>query len=203
MTPEWSLGAGIALGGVGPVRLLGGVPPVAGLGSMGYLLAPPAGEVLLEVRVGERVALMLDGAAHVSRPEGEGWQESGWALSGGLRWLLNPGDLVELSGFGMATGSRARSNGPTTAVRARDPSQVVEAEAEGESVGLGLGLGLALETALMDHLRLRLSSLLARADWVHVESSTTFEDGDTGSFSAGGLSAGVRLTPSVQLRMVF
>jgi len=199
----WSVGAGVALGR----GYTAGV--VASLGGMGGLHDPPgasvpAGQVLVEYRLAPALALMFDATAHHFQPDGDaGWSQSGVGGSAGLRWVINAGRPVEVSGYGVLGGSWSHAEGPTGVYRAGEDPETLPAEGESGLRGVGVGLGLALETALLDALWLRLSSDVARADLHRVVSSTTVSDGTRYEEEHAGLSAVLAMRPSLQLRLVF
>jgi hypothetical protein len=125
----------------------------------------------------------------------------GVGLSIGWRRLFNPGGVVEVSAIGVLTGNWNFSDFWGTSTT--DQTTTVYTYSF-YSYSFGLLVGLVLERKLLDNLYLRLESSLGQVsyNWSEYKGTNTSTQ-ETSRSGSGGLSAGLALSPAIQLRMVF
>jgi len=198
---RWSIGAGLGHPSI-PIILSS-----AGYGSNGVAPAygsyAPSASTMLERVITRRLALMVRGSAKVnltSQGEASLGDPSSQALDlsvqGGPRWLVNPDGPVEVSIYGLlSTGlSRWQFSSPY------DPDQSLTSR----SYSVGADLGLVTERELMDDLYLRFQSSVLRSGYTWAEAPEYSGDPAQPRLGvASGFSAGVALSPSVELRLAF
>jgi hypothetical protein len=152
--PRWSLGFGYA------PSVVTVLTSNSGLG--GVLTSTPRVSTTVERRVGDATWLgfQLGGRYGSSSTEDSRGSESGGLYAQlGVRHVLNPKGLVEVSLWGAASADYWTGSYPSPS------EQVPDAVHSGRGFSLGLVGGLALERELVQGLALRLSSSVAQANW--------------------------------------
>jgi len=224
-TPVWSVGAGIgfgvsyvygmsgyggSLGGMVTDEALAGLGSTTGYGGLGYGclgcgFGMPQGMVLVERLLGESAALMLRVSAGTSDRE-YGTANLSWAykrettnlgIDAGLRWIFNPGGIVEVATYISLGGSWYWSE-YTSLGGSGDWWK-----SDGYSYSIGLTAGLVLERELLDRLYLRLTSSLAGLSYSWSESKYTDSEGPEPKSNSNTITGGLVFSPAIQLRFLF
>jgi hypothetical protein len=212
---RWSFGGGVGLGGY--ESGLSGLSGAGALGGLGGLRAP-VGVALLERTLSPALRLGVNLSGSYARSDVD---ESGDApgveastshssrVGGGvsLRWVLNPGQLVEVSPMAALGGAWLRAEAEAR-ILSYSPEGDVTVSREQDSDGWGVDgrLGLVVEYRLLSRLYLRLESHFARVGFDHQRLTTrdvavdrptvnSRADMDTFSVSFG-------FQPFLQLRIV-
>jgi hypothetical protein len=170
------------------------------------------GTVLLERRLFGRLYLLAEPefgyVRHVLDPEegqtsvpgAEPTVVTTFAAVAGVRWVANPGDVVELGmthllearwGWLTANGTRSRPGG----------LEPVDTHITGRLQGVGLSTGLVGERRLLPQLWVRVHLVFLRAAYAAL--SVHYQDVDGRRFTRNGESSGVSLTldPRLELRL--
>jgi hypothetical protein len=212
---RWSFGAGVGLLGYN----LGSVVGPGAAGALGSL----SGTTLLGVGLLERtltpsLRLGLAASGGYSRrntdshdfdatPEGQLSQGFyGGLLS--LRWVLNPGDLVEVSTLVGLGGHGLRANSDTHSRTTAADGSATEARSKVDSKNRGIDgrLGLVVEYRLLERLYLRLETHFASVGADHTSSSSheTSADGvrQSGGQTSDTLFLNFGFQPFLQLRVL-
>jgi hypothetical protein len=199
--PRFSLGAGFGFsvdaGGTG-------------LGSLGAIgngsttaAVTPTGSALFELAATRSVRLMLGASGNYSKrvhaksdvPDTS--PESRWILGGGVgvRWVLNPGGVVELSPALLLGMHGGRVNQYVGSVRETNGISYMTRYDE-VSLGVDGRLGIVLERALLPNLHLRFEAYFLRGGYDRFASRT---NGVITRHARAGLGWG--LAPSLVLRL--
>ncbi len=187
--PRWSVGFGYA---PAVVTVLTSTRGIGGLAS-----SSPRLSTTIERRVGDATWLGFQLGGHYSdfRPEyGQDSEQGGLSAQLGVRHVLNPKGLVEVSLWGAATADYWTISYPSPS------EQVPDAISSGRGFTVGVVGGLALERELVQGLALRLSSSVAQAHW-----GKTFEWTSGSDFRHTSESGSVSLAfaPMLELRYAF
>ncbi|MDB4975699.1 MAG: hypothetical protein JWN48_4040 [Myxococcaceae bacterium] len=220
---RFSLGAGLGFASDG-LGLGGGLGGSLGYGSSYGLTSitgtTPFGTSLLELALSRRLRLFAGISGQYGKPLHPSRGSTGssvstasifaddgkrWAVGGalGLRWVLNPGGVVEISpalqvGIHGAAVDHVASNVKT------DGDGVVQADrSELKSRGVDGRVGLVLERVLLANLFLRFEAYFARAGYDHHESHTQLALGGREHAKQDAVGATFGFAPSLQLRLVF
>lgn len=187
--PRWSLGFGYAPSIVTVLTSDSGLD--------GLLTSTPRVSTTIERRVGDAtwLGLQLGGNYGSSHPEdSRGWEYGSLYAQVGVRHVLNPKGLVEVSLWGAASASYWSGAYP-------NPSeQEPDAVHSSRAFSLGLVGGLALERELIQGLALRLSSSVAQASWNKTLDWTSRADLRRAVEST---SVSVAFAPMLELRYAF
>ncbi|MFT3925773.1 MAG: hypothetical protein QM778_24740 [Myxococcales bacterium] len=210
---RFSVGAGVGFGGLGEVynatsgRYAGSRTPIGS--SLFEVAASPRWRVVLGIagtydkRLTESNnspnTVTVDGGVVRDGPE------STWMLSGsaGVRCVLNPGGVVEVSPLLTLGAHKTMSKGiPSTtyssAGQASEPTTV-----DAVSKGYDARLGLVLEHALLPNLYLRFETYFARASYLRTASRQNGSSAPENCNCRRDLSVGYGLSPFLQVRLTF
>lgn len=203
----WSVGAGIGYS----FTPSWGATASAGMAGRSSVQSP-FGAVLLEKQLSRNLALLFDvygGFADYDNDIGEDvWgslidQSYHAGASAGIRWIFNPGGIVEISGIISASGlfSGSKSENIDSVQEGDAESERLILKGEDINYSVGLELGLALERKLLDNLYLRFQSSLLGGYWGVTDSTEETIDGPDEEFRRRLVSIGLAFTPMIQLRM--
>lgn len=195
--PQWSLGAGVAFGVIGyqPIFAGNAVPQITAFA--------PGATASVERRLGASTWLVLGAAAHwysmrQDAPPGANGitrdELRQFAVRGGVRFALSgAGAPVEVSAVALAgIGYAWRSAAMVTSIPGQFPQSIAQ---ESRATSATADLGLALERELVPRLALRLETPLLGLTY----GATSASGASDGRFA----SAGLRLAPSLALRLAF
>jgi hypothetical protein len=217
----WSLGMGLGFGGFGwgtranwDTWLAGQAPVTTAQGYAGTVSATwytaPEMSLLVERSLADRLALMLRLSAQYADVSGnngisqfEYEQDSTRVGAGlGLRYLFNPGGLVEVSAYFTFQG--IWQWGKVKSIVQDDAGSTVRNSHDFDGYLLEAQAGLVLERELIDSLFLRFATPLIAADYHHTSSELSLLEGVASyPVTNNGFSAGLRIEPQLQLRLAF
>jgi hypothetical protein len=215
-TGSWSIGAGVGLSGFGVSSYGVSGSGLAGVRAEGL---STLGVALLERTLTPALRLGLAATGGYTRTNGEhegdletspvgDSRSSTVAALLTLRWVLNPGDLVEVSPLVALGGRWLRSDGHVTGYSSSGPDGLSGWRREQDTKGYGLEgrLGLAVEYRLISRLYLRFESHFASVGASNVEVTNREISDDaptvTGTDSADTLGVSFGFQPFLQLRVV-
>ncbi len=217
---RWSFGAGVGMTLYGSDYGLGSTSGAAGLARLGGVgSSGPFGVGLIERSLSPALRLGLsvvggysqeqnksnDRDPNVAPPSRTTSASAGGAVS--LRWVLNPGELVEVSPF-VALGAHwaSREGALTSWTHGSEGEVVARNELDVEGYGLNARLGMVVEYRLLTRLYLRLESHLLRFDRTHAKQKNLFERVDApsevGRQTVVVTSLGLGIQPMLQLRIL-
>lgn len=214
---RWSFGAGV--GGVLYGSDVYGRSAAAGLSALGGGNAGGAfGTVLIERALSPRLRLgaTVTGSYADSEREGDELRNApspdrttASSAGGGisLRWVLNPGDLVEISPLVLVGAQGYRQDGANASGSYDAQGQVLSrSETEFAGYGIHARLGFVVEYRLLARLYLRLETHLLRVERSQVEEAIRTENQD-GSVERDrqtytGISATLGVQPALQIRVL-
>ncbi len=175
------------------------------------------GTVLLERRLLGRLYLLAEPEFGYSRqvldpepgrttvPGAEATAATAIAAVAGVRWVANPGQIVEI---GMTHLLEARwgwltSNGTRNRPTPTGAFESVDTRITQRSSGVGLSTGLVAERRLMSQLWVRVHLVFLKAAYATLR--VHYQDVDGGRFSRRGDGAGIDLTlePRLELRLTW
>ncbi len=213
---------GVPFGGVG-VGVLGAPGGLGGLGGVGGLAGGAPGSPSLAATVERRLSrrhwlgVTLEfayAAADASSPTGAGagsglpaaeTSSESLGTTAGLTWryVFNPGDRVELGSFVQASYRLQQSD--SWAALSNADGEIEQTTVHSRAHTAALSGGANLDANLSDNLGLRVAVTLAEAAWSQQEMGV---DGDPGGGvasdrSSSAISAGLKLVPSLALRVRF
>ena len=209
--PDWNVGAGIGFS----FGTLGSTFGLLGNGGLGGLsgLSPsvqPRLSLLVERRLSERLFFSFQAAASYSGNQSStnsAMSSRNITVDGtvGLRRVFNPRGIVEVSWFGsvgVGYGNYEYRALTIALDRVTSTYQEIPQASRGSSFSVGGVTGLALERELIAGLALRLSSSILGLSFASNQNALT--TGDTTVDNANhGLDAGLRFSPTIELRYAF
>jgi hypothetical protein len=221
---KWSVGAGVSFGyansafslSPGPLGYTSSYTPSYGLGIERY--TSPRLTWMLKVSGDYKNSHVSPGYNQYSLyPEGDS-QSMSLTLSGGPRWIFNPGQPVEISSFALlrasyhAGESLAKPSGLSGKVAAPLETSSTEEQETSEALNLekdwgwslGLSLGIAFDMELIDNLYLRIFSSLASVSKTYAARRSHLAGEESKPVETSD-SFGVQFDfrPGLELRMVF
>jgi hypothetical protein len=131
--------------------------------------------------------------------------DKNWSFGGsaGLRRVLNPGGVVEISPLLTFGGYRAVSQGIRVGGKGTADGSIVYTTRDGMTMGYEVRLGLVLEHALLPRLFLRFETYLFHVGYSKIH-STDMTPGERDKLQRRrDLNIGYGLSPGLQLRLVF
>ncbi len=175
-----------------------------------FSLGAPAATLTLERRVGDRTFVTFEGSLAFGTNQNDTAREfsnQAFAVNGqlGVRRVLNPGGLIEVSWFASGRGgwSSTTNRQPTTAV---DPSTGLVASTvsltNNRAFSVGAVAGLALERELIEGLALRFSSSIVGVGYSQGSLSVN-NDFVNATYATRGVDIGLRFSPSLEVRFAF
>lgn len=203
---DWQVGTGIGFNYTIGLAGIGSQVPVT---SLAGLAGPPSVTVLVERRLGERTFLSFQGGLGYSVSQSETTAASGKFLSVqgqlGVRRVLNPGSLIEVSCFGNASvawvSGVSRQPGaaidPNTGMSTSDLTDLST-----HTLNLNAFAGLTFERELVDGLALRFSSSVLGLGYALGGTSTVNPFVNT-STESHGFNVGLHFSPTLELRYRF
>jgi hypothetical protein len=207
---RYSVGAGIGFVGYGDVQsgaaslgaYYGGALPAA-------VSRAPIGTTLLEYAVSStwRLTAGINGS-YQRMVSGEhrvqNYPEKAWSVGGtvGVRRVLNPGGVVEVSPILVLGAYRAKMHGVTAHGTDVD-GLPIEFAREDRQRGLDGRLGLVLEHGLLANLYLRMDVYFLRVGYSKNEVASIVPDGADRVDQRKDVSLGYGLSPSLSLRLTF
>jgi Outer membrane protein beta-barrel domain len=205
-----SIGAGIGFSG----GALGGL---GALGALSTQPVTPVGTALIELRASEHLRIVFSASGSYRRGKSLMFTEAPLPLEGdagavertptrsslwsygartGLRWVVNPGGVVEVSPLLTLGYSRYRSK-----------DQLSDSEPRGDrsqrSSVFDAQLGLVFERRLMEQLYLRLASSVLQLSRSHTRSDSHTDGGLSTLRDDESTSVGLAFSPSIELRLTF
>lgn len=203
---DWNMGAG--LGFTYSWGLSTAVSGLSSLNARSVML--PSATLVIERRVGDRTFITFQGAVSYSTNQSDIAPEIATQyldVNGqvGVRRVLNPGGLVEVSWF-----ASGRAGWATNSIRA--PTAVVDpstgqmttelASTSNRTFGVGAVAGLALERELIEGLALRFSSSVVGVGYSLGGTSTSRSSVST-TGESHGFDVGLRFSPALEVRYAF
>lgn len=214
---RWSFGAGIGTVLYGSDFGLSGSSATAGLAALGGA-GGTYGAVLIERSLSPalRLGATLSGSyADTERkgdelgstpsPERTTYGSVGGGIS--LRWVLNPGDLVEISPLVIVGAQWFERDGASSGASLDAQGQILSrSETDVNGYGINARLGFVVEYRLLTRLYLRLETHLLRVERTKSEETTRTESPGVPTQreqqTATGISANVGVQPLLQIRVL-
>lgn len=212
---NWNVGAGITfstgLTGIPLSALVGGLGGLGGLSGTLGVSSQPRMTLAIERRLNEYLFVGFGAGVSFSTSQSDNLSGFGYRsvnVDGtiGLRRIMNPGGVVEVSWFANVgvsyANSEIRSMGasidPVTGMINQNTPQV------GLSQGFAFGAatGITLERELLSGLALRLSSSILGLGYGSSSTKLTVSE-DTREGSAHSFDGGLRFSPTIELRYAF
>lgn len=215
---RWSFGAGIGTVFYGSDYGLYGASGAAGLAALGGSGGGTYGAVLIERTLSPalRLGASLTGSYADSERKGDEQprnpspdrtthSSAGGGIS--LRWVLNPGDLVEISPLLIVGAQWFNRDGANYSASYDDQGQVFSrSETDVDGYGIYARLGFVVEYRLLTRLYLRLETHLLRVERNQYEESTRTESQgspiERDRQTATGVSASFGVQPMLQIRIL-
>ncbi len=204
-------GLGFAVGDSGTG--LAGLAGLAGAGGLGYVPSgrAPFGAAVLEYALSARFRLGLGVHGSYNRnlaaePEQPGAGEKAWSFGAslGIRGILNPGGVVEISPILAVGGYRTSAEGRYAGSTSTATGETLLLTQDAAQRGIDTRLGLILEHALLPNLFLRFESYFVRLAWTK-SNVAQFTEGNSEGLkqSRSDLSVQYGFTPVLLLRLAF
>lgn len=214
--PSWTVGAGLTLGtGLSSFAAPSQSGLLGGLGALTGTLgvsATPRMTMLIERRLNDYLFLAFGAGLGFSGNQidavpGYAYRQFNVEGSLGLRRVINPGGVVEISWFanvGLSyANAETRSTGltfdPLTGAQSTEPLSTLFAS---QSFGFGGATGITLERELVSGLALRLSSSVLGIGYGSNSGTTTVGE-NSRKASGHGFDGGLRFSPTIELRYAF
>ncbi len=214
--PSWTVGAGLTLGtGVSSFAAPSQAGLLGGLGGLSGTLgvsATPRMTMLIERRLNDYLFLGFGAGLgfsgnHTDSVPGFSYRQFNVEGTVGLRRVINPGGVVEISWFanvGLSfANAETRSTGlsfdPLTGAQSTEPLSALFAS---QSFGFGGATGMTLERELVSGLALRLSSSVLGIGYGSNAGTTTVGE-NSRKASGHAFDGGLRFSPTIELRYAF
>lgn len=210
---NWNIGAGISfpLGGFGfSSASLVGLAGLGGtLGGLSVAAPQPRVTILIERRLSEHLFLGFQATVTYGANQSETFSALSFrhvSVEGtaGIRRVFNPGGLIEVSGFGNAGFGYASSENRQLipVLDAMGMSVPTPSKTIGSAFSVGAVAGLTFERELISGLALRFSSSVVGVSYGRNSYTTTIQETET-SVAGNGIDAGLRFSPTIELRYAF